>query len=123
MNQATARAVVLDRAFESPDLDLLLEASKGERPPATEGGMPETVYRPLWTAATLWRSSKNTRRLLKGEGAEFGTVADTIAGLMATQAVLDQDVTVPPGYEAVVPSSGVRASPGSVSVPTRVDWS
>lgn len=122
MDLTTARAVVLDRAFAAPDAELLLEASKGTRPAATEGGMPVAVYRAFWVASTLWRSSKNTKRLLEGEGAKFGTVADTVAGLMATQATLDRGVDVPPGYEAVVPSTGVRASPGSVSVPTTVRW-
>lgn len=123
MDQATARAVVLDRAFEAPDLDVWLDNSAGTKPGPNEGDDPVAVYRPFYAAARLWASSKNTKRVLEGEGAKFGAVADTIAGLMATQAVLDRGVTVPPGYEAVVPSTGVRLSPGSVSVPTRVDWS
>ena len=97
-----AAATVAELSFERSDIPALLEVAAGK----TAGG--DTVQRPYAVAASLWISAKNTKRVAEAEGAKFGSVADTIRGLLNLQSAMDNGLTIAPRWtvEALLNQSG-----------------
>ena len=99
------------------DLGTLLAVSAGLK----DG---TTFYRPYFVAAALLDTALHTRKLLKGEGAEFDKPSLTVLGLLDLQAAIDkaEGLVVPPGMEATykhVRRTSVRTSAVS---PTESRW-
>lgn len=82
MTLDAAEALVSDLSYSRGDVRTLLERSAG-----THNGTP--VYRPRAVAAMLWHEAKNTQKLSEAEGAKFGSVRQTIRGLLDTQELMD----------------------------------
>jgi hypothetical protein len=77
-----------------------LTITAGKKPDST------TIYRPYYVAAKFLEQLRSQQLLSKAEdGVTFTGLAKPIESLLAMQAALDQslELTVPPGFEAVLP--------------------
>lgn len=83
MTQAEAKTLVVQLSFERADIDSLLTSSAGKN------SSGDLKFRPYVCAYFLWKSSKNTQRLLAAKGATFDDPDKTIDGLLYTQGAAD----------------------------------
>lgn len=115
-----SRSLVIEKTgLEPTDLDTLLAISAGTRP-----GETTPFYRPYFVCAALLDTALHTRRLLKGEGAEFDKPNQTIQGFLDLQAAIDraEGLEVPPGMEATYRESAKIPARVSRTVPTTPRW-
>lgn len=115
-----SRDLVIEKTGLQPtDLDTLLAISAGTRP-----GEATPFYRPYFVCAALLDTALHTRKLLKGEGAEFDKPDLTIQGFLDLQAAIDraEQLEVPPGMEATYRQPVRTPARVSKAVPTRPRW-
>ena len=113
-----SEALVTEKTGLSPtDLETLLAVSAGLKGSTT-------FYRPYYVSAVLLDSALHTRKLVKGEGAEFDQPDKTVRGLLDLQHAIDlaEGLVLPPGMEATYKQP--RRVPGRLSsvAPTGGRW-
>lgn len=111
------KALVTEKTGLSPsDLEVLLQVSAG-----TKDG--DTFFRPYFVCAALLDTQLHTRKLIKGEGAEFDNPSITVKGFLDLQNAIDQaeGLEIPPGMEATykVPSRMRGRHSGAVTTEGR----
>jgi len=106
-----------DREAAVETLEELLETEPTARAlgllDATAGTVDdEPVYRPFLTAALVFASARNTRRVHEAEGVKFDTPLTTILALLDEQAAWDADVTIPPQWTVEAVRERLTPKPG-----------